>query len=94
MKYFVEATIVDKTSDHSAQTINYEVNIAEASITLETIKAALIPKIKVPKDYVLLEGKFWVRGINRDLSFLITEGVKVFYDANIEKLPKEEKTKN
>ncbi len=93
MKYFVEATIVDKTSDHSMQSINYEVNIAEASITLETIKAALIPKIKVPKDYVLLDGKFWVRGINRDLSFPITEGVKVFYDADIEKLPKVEKSK-
>lgn len=87
MKYFVDATIVDKTWENPTQKVNYEVNTNNVNVTLESVKAEILGKIKVPEKYRLANEKLVVGGKDRELTFAVSEARTIFYTANFELIP-------
>ena len=90
MKYFIDATIVDKLTNTVKQKLEYDVN-SEATVTLESAKTELLQWVVVPKGYKLSDEKLEVGGKKRASEYLLEDRQKAYYTAFLEELPKVEK---
>ena len=92
MKYFINATIVDKITNRVIQKLEYDVN-SEAVVTLGSAKTELLQWVVVPKGYKLSDEKLEVGGIKRAIDFVLEDKQRANYTAYLDEIPKAEKSK-
>ncbi len=87
MKYFIDATIVDKLTKNVKQKINCDVN-SETSVTLNDAKTELLGRIIIPRDQELANEKIGISNRTVDLNTVIEDRQIVTYKVYLQPITK------